>query len=84
MPITRSAKRALRQSQRRYQRNLAKKKALKEAVKKFKKSLAPADLSLAFKKLDKAAKTHLIHSNKAARLKSKLAQLIVKSKSAVS
>jgi len=76
MPITKSAKRALRQSQRRYERNLAKKKAIKDAIKKFKKSLLPADLSLAYKKLDKAAKVHLIHPNKAARWKSRLSKLV--------
>jgi len=76
MPITKSAKRALRQSQRRYERNLAKKKAIKDALKKFKKSLLPADLSLAYKKLDKAVKTHIIHANKSARLKSRLSKLV--------
>ncbi len=80
MPITKSAQKALRQSQRRYERNLAKKKAMKEAIKKFKKSLSPGDLSLAFKKLDKAAKTHIIHSNKAARLKSRLSKLVAAAK----
>lgn len=84
MPITRSAKKALRQTKRRRARNLARQKELKAAIKKFQKNLSPADLSAAYKKLDKAAKVHLIHRNKAGRLKSQLTQLMTKSVNASS
>jgi small subunit ribosomal protein S20 len=79
MPKIRSAKKALRQNLRRKKINLAKKEAYKEAIKNFKKLIAQNKLeeaqkalSLAFKKLDKAAKSNTIHKNKASRLKSRL------------
>lgn len=78
MPITRSAKKALRQSVRRRERNLAKTKAMKEAIKKYKKASSPELLSQVYKQLDKAAKTHVIHKNRAARLKSRLSKLLKK------
>jgi len=84
MPLTKSAKKALRQNIRRRAQNLVRQKELKAAIKKFKKGLGPADLSAAYKKLDKAAKVNLIHLNKAGRIKSQLAQLIRKSVSASS
>ncbi|KKW21779.1 MAG: 30S ribosomal protein S20 [Parcubacteria group bacterium GW2011_GWB1_52_7] len=83
MPITKSAKKALRQSKRRRAGNLAKKTAYKVAVKKVRALVLAGDkkeiqsaLSLAYKTLDKAAKTNVIAKNKAARLKSRLAKLI--------
>ena len=84
MPVTSSAKKALRQNKKRYAINLARKKALKVVIKKFKKTLSVEDLSLAYKKLDKGAKAHIINKSKVSRLKSRLSQLIAKSKSAVS
>jgi len=76
VPITQSAKKALRQNKRRREQNLAKAKAFKDAIKKFKKSPSAEALSLVYKKLDKAAKTNVIAKNKAARLKSRLSGLI--------
>lgn len=64
--------------------NDARKKAYKEAVKKFKKTPTAETLSLAYQKLDKAAKNLTIHPNRAARLKSRLSHRMAKSKSAVS
>ena len=84
MPITSSAKKALRQNRTRRASNNARAKALKEAMKKFKKTLQAGDLSLVYQKLDKAAKTNIIKKNKAARLKSRLTQLMTKSSKAVS
>lgn len=85
MPITKSAKKALRQSMRRRARNLKKKEAYKGVTKDIKK-LAEAGktkdardlLSKLYQALDKAAKTHVIKKNKAARLKSRLTKLIQK------
>lgn len=84
MPITSSAKKALRQSKRRHARNLAKKEALKAALKKVQKLVAEKQMDAAtaairdaYQKIDKAAKTKVIHKNTAARLKSRAAKLIV-------
>lgn len=88
MPITKSAKKALRQSVRRHAQNIKKKDAYKEAVKIVrtlieagKGSEAAAKLSSLYKALDKAAKTHVIKYNKASRLKSRLTKLVQTNKS---
>jgi small subunit ribosomal protein S20 len=85
MPITSSAKKALRQNRTRRTRNIVKKTAYKDAVKAFKKLViakkvddAKAKLSEVYKTLDKAAKTKAIEKNKANRLKSRLTKLIGK------
>ncbi len=81
MPITQSAKKALRQSVRRQVRNRQKKEAYKDLIKEIKKAVvsskkqAAALLPKLYKALDKAAKTHVIKKNKAARLKSRLTKL---------
>lgn len=81
MPITRSAKKALRASGRKEAQNLARKNSYKRAVKDVRKLTATkrldeakAKLALAFQSLDKAAKTNAIKKNKANRLKSRLAK----------
>lgn len=83
MPITSSAKKALRQNITRRARNLKKKEAYKKAVKEFRSLVsgkkiddAKAKLAGVFKALDKAAKTKVIEKNKASRLKSRLARLL--------
>jgi small subunit ribosomal protein S20 len=83
MPHTKSAKKRLRQTQKRRLRNRATKKAIKTQVKKV---LATAktgnldelrkELNTAAKKLDKAAAKRVIHPNLAARKKSQLARLV--------
>lgn len=86
MPITASAKKALRQSIRRRARNLKRSNAYKSAVKDLKKissaggSVKDAQNQLAqtYKAIDKAAKTGVIKKNKAARLKSAAARLLAK------
>ncbi len=83
MPITQSAKKALRQNARRHARNLIKKDAYKKAVKEFRDFVAEKKaeeakkiLPAVFGALDKAAKTKVIEKNKASRLKSRLAKLV--------
>lgn len=83
MPITRSAKKALRQSMKRHTQNLRKKEAYKRAVSDIKKAITSGKiddakklLPLLYKTLDKAAKTHAIKKNRASRLKSRLTQLM--------
>jgi small subunit ribosomal protein S20 len=85
MPNTKSAKKALRQSEARRKRNLSRKKAIKLATKKIKKLLldqkkeeALALLPRAYKAIDKAAKTGVIKKNAASRKKSRLAKLILR------
>ena len=85
MPITSSAKKALRQNKTRRARNIKRKVAYKDAVKTFKKfgaaknvDDAKAKLSEVYKTLDKAAKAKTIEKNKANRLKSRLTKLIGK------
>jgi len=83
MPITKSAKKALRQNIRRRERNLQRKTELKSVIKQYKKLIVAGEkerakeyLSQVYKKLDKAAKVNLIKKNKAARLKSRLSKLL--------
>lgn len=85
MPITKSAKKNLRKSKKRYLRNLAKKKKIKELRKKLERLIkenkikeAKNLLSEYYQALDKAAKTGVIKENKASREKSKFAKLIAK------
>lgn len=84
MPITESAKKALRQSIARRQKNLRKKEAIKDIIKKVKKLVAQGKteeaknlLSQAYKTIDKATKSFL-HKRTAARKKSRLTALLNK------
>lgn len=83
MPITQSAKKALRQSKTRRIINSRKNRAYREAVKEFKKLIKTGDFNSAkkllpkvYKTLDKAAKTGVIKKNKASRLKSRTSILL--------
>lgn len=60
----------------RTQRNKDRKNTLKRVLKEARKNPDAKNISQVFSALDKAAKVHLIHANKAARLKSRLAKLI--------
>jgi small subunit ribosomal protein S20 len=83
MPHTRSAKKRLRQYEKRRMRNRATKAAIKTQLKTV---LAVAkqgtldqlrqEFNLAAKKLDKAAARRVVHPNLAARKKSQLARLV--------
>jgi len=82
MPKIKSAEKALRQNIKRRSVNRKKKEALKKLIKNFKTACAKKEKEKAkellvkcHKALDKAAKTNLIHKNKAARLKSRLTKL---------
>ena len=74
MPITSSAKKALRQAKRRTVVNQLVKSRTKTAIDAFKKGLSTETLSSAFSRIDRAAKRGIMHRNKAARLKSQLAK----------
>ncbi len=83
MPITQSAKKALRQNATRRARNLKRMKALKSAVKNYRKLVAgkkndeaKALLPKVFQALDKTAKAGTIKKNTASRLKSRLSKMV--------
>jgi len=71
MPITKSAVKALKQSEVKKARNAIKKRNIKSVLKK---TTDAKELPKAQSVIDKAAKTGYIHKNKAARLKSRLAK----------
>ena len=85
MPITTSAKKALRGSEKKRAFNIVKKELINKAVKKVKKLVAEkkAKEALAFmpevqKILDKSVKTGLIKKNAASRKKSRISAMIKK------
>ena len=85
MPITSSAKKALRVSKRKHTFNQRRKDTLVETIKKVKKFVADKNtaeavkfLSAAYQAIDKAAKTNLIKQNTANRKKSRLSKLVKK------
>ncbi len=78
MPITSSAKKKARRDVRKRMSNLSKKNVLKKTIKIARRNSTPDTLKAAYKAIDKSAKRNLIHKNKAARLKSKLAKQLRK------
>jgi small subunit ribosomal protein S20 len=85
MPITKSAKKAIRGSEKKKVFNLRRKKKVEDAVKSVKKLVkegkikeANALLPQAYSALDKAAKGNTIKDNTAARKKSRLNAMVKK------
>ncbi|HCW32926.1 MAG: 30S ribosomal protein S20, small subunit ribosomal protein S20 [Candidatus Peregrinibacteria bacterium GW2011_GWE2_39_6] len=84
MPITQSAKKQLRQSTTKKLRNYQMRTTLKNSLKNLraaaKSELGEAHKTLksTYKIIDTAAKKNIIHSNKAAHLKSQMAKLVSK------
>ena len=83
MPITKSAKKALRQNIKRKKRNLIYKKKMKGLIKEAKELAlekkteeAKKLLPQIYKALDKAAKTGIIKKNTASRKKSRITKLL--------
>jgi small subunit ribosomal protein S20 len=76
MPVTRGAKKKLRQDIKRTRSNFIAKKATALAVKNYKKSPTEKNLTKAYSALDLAVKKNIFHKNKANRLKSRLSKLI--------
>ncbi len=81
MPIIKSAQKKLRKDKKRTLKNRTTKDAYKAAVKEVidladaGKKISVDLASKAQKTVDKAAKKHLIHQNRAARLKSRVSKL---------
>jgi small subunit ribosomal protein S20 len=87
MPITKSAKKALRNSQRKRIFNLNKKDGITKIIKQYKKLILDKKISEAKalmpkiqKTLDKSVKTKLLKANTASRKKSRLSKLLKKIK----
>ena len=82
MPITKSAKKAVRGSLRKKVLNDQKKRAVKDIIKKIEKIVktdkagAAKMLSVAFAAIDKAAKKGVIKKNNASRKKARLSRLV--------
>ena len=76
MPLTKQAIKKVRQDKRKTIYNVRVKKTYKQAVAAFRKNPTSKGIGEVFSKLDKAAKTNIIHKNKAARLKARLSKLI--------
>lgn len=87
MPITRSAKKALRGSEKKREFNIARKEKVTKTVKSVKKLVvggkkkeALAALREAQSAIDKAVKGHTLNKNTASRKKSRLSKMIKKLK----
>lgn len=87
MPITASAKKTLRSSEKKRIFNLRRKRSMNEAIKNVKdfvaeKKITDANKALpeAYKEIDKAQKRGVIKKNTAARKKSRLSKFIKNSK----
>lgn len=75
MPLLANAKKALRVSKRKTDVNARVKSIVKTMVDKVKKSPSSENLAGAYSALDTAVRKHLMHKNKAARVKSQLSKL---------
>lgn len=83
MPQRRTAIKDLRRNRKQHLHNLDIKTDLKKTIKKFlalitAKNVAEAQstLNLVYKKLDKAAKRHILHDNTASRRKARFSRLV--------
>ncbi|MEK7151591.1 MAG: 30S ribosomal protein S20 [Patescibacteria group bacterium] len=89
MPITASAKKALRQSKKKHAHNVRRKTKFRVLVKEFRKAIVAKSFDKArellpkvYKALDKATKGKTIKKNTSSRLKSRLTKLVNKSSKA--
>jgi len=85
MPQSNSAKKTVRKNEEQRMANKAVKSSMRSQVKKVRdaidagdKDKAQAEMKLAVTKMDKAAKTNIIHKNQAARRKSRLQKAVDK------
>lgn len=81
MPVIKQAIKKVRQDRRKTVFNARVKRTFKDAVAAFRKSPSAKALPGLFRALDRAAKTNVIHANRASRLKSRLSKLVVATKS---
>lgn len=78
MPVTKTAKRALRGSLRKQRVNKSLISRLEIALRTAKKSKNEKDIKTVISLADRASKKNIIHKNKAARIKSSLSKLLPK------
>ncbi len=78
MPVTKTAKRALRSSARKQVVNKKILTSLEIAVRQAKKNKKAENIKKAISLADRAAKKKFIHKNKAGRIKSRLSKLLGK------
>ena len=78
MPVLKHAKKKMRQDKKRALQNKRIRSTFRELLKKAKVRPTTETVGQAFSSLDRAAKQHIIHKNKAARLKSSLSKLLPK------
>ena len=83
MPVTKTAKRALRSSKRKARVNNLMRTRLEIAVRLAKKGKKEKDILSAISITDRLTKNHVIHKNNAAHLKSTLSKLLPKALSRV-
>ncbi len=76
MPVTPSAKKALRRDRRREEVNKPIRSKMRTALQRALEEPTSEHVSVAYSAIDRAAKSHVIHKNKAARLKSQLLRVI--------
>lgn len=76
MPVIKSSKKALRQTKKRTILNKSKATFLKIELKKLKKEKDPKVLPKIYSLVDKMVKTHVIHKNKAKRIKSRAGKIV--------
>ncbi|AKM83037.1 hypothetical protein A2422_03615 [Candidatus Woesebacteria bacterium RIFOXYC1_FULL_31_51] len=76
MPVTKTAKRALRGSSKKEKVNTLILSKLGKALRSAKKTKTKKNIETAISLADKAAKKNTIHKNKAARIKSQLSKLL--------
>ena len=77
MPVLPHAKKALRASNRKTTYNAPIKSRMRNAIKQFRRQPTETNLHEVYSAVDKALKHNLIHHNKAGRLKSRLAKLLL-------
>lgn len=84
MPRTKSAKKAMRQTKSRTERNRAQRSQLRSAIKKVRSATTAAEAEKAFASaatlLDRAGRKNVVHRNTAARQKSRLAKAVAAKK----
>lgn len=81
MPVLPSAKKALRRDQRRESINKPVRSRMKKALRQAREKPTKKNSDAAYSAVDRAAKKGVIHSNKAARIKSRLQKFIKSKKS---
>lgn len=82
MPVIASAEKKMRQDRKRTKINRSRKESVKNLLKEARKNPNSDSYKKAQSAIDKLAKTKVIHKNKASRLKSRLAALVKKAKTA--